>query len=100
MSRLGERRYEAHSGLRVRDIEDGALVFHPVSWDVHLLNPVAMAVLESFIERASTSSELVTRLEEQLEGASADQVREWACQAVDELIVLGLIRADPADADR
>mgnify|MGYP002783608664 CR=1 FL=1 len=56
-----EDHYVARADLRWRELGDDLLVFHPVSWDVHLLNAAAGMVLEA-CSRAPQSSPSMAQL--------------------------------------
>jgi PqqD family protein of HPr-rel-A system len=50
------------SGIRIRRFGDEALVFNPLSWETHLLNGVAMRVLDALAEGPRADTELVAEL--------------------------------------
>jgi PqqD family protein of HPr-rel-A system len=50
------------SGIRIRRFGDEALVFNPLSWETHLLNGVAMRVLDALAAGPKGETELVAEL--------------------------------------
>lgn len=86
-------RYSVVDGLRVRYFDDEAVVFDPLSWDAHLLNPAAMAVLEFLLEAPRPGSDIASLLEEALRPGEQAQADVHARRLIDHLLVLGLIRA-------
>jgi len=91
-------RYAAVADLRIREFEDAALVFQPLSWDAHLLNPAAMAVLELCMEGAPTQLDVEQFLADALEAGSRHGAAEHAALLLDELTRLGVIKPLSADA--
>jgi len=80
----------------VARLEDGALVFNALTWETHLLNLEAMAVLEILEEAAKAERELVDAL---LEGQAVDSASRanYAAQvrsALIDLESLGLVAPD------
>ena len=78
--------------LRSAELDDGSAVFNPISWDTHLLNGAATAVLQFIDEAPRTESEIVLLLEELLESGSRPQAASHTTSVLDELQRLGLIR--------
>lgn len=82
--------------LRSAELLDGLAVFNPTSWDTHLLNGAAAAVLQ-FIEQAPrTESEVTLLLEDLLEDQSRPQAADHSTAVLAELLRLRLIRSSPA----
>jgi len=93
----------AVDGLRIRHFDDATVVFHPLSWDAHLLNPAAFAVLELLLQAPHSESEIIEFLEDALRDEDRPQAVAHSEKLISELRSLGLIRqtADSAiDANR
>lgn len=78
--------------LRFRTFDDEAVVFDPVSWDAHLLNPAALAVLELFLEAPRSTEDIVSFLADALEAVEQTDAPAHAERLIRELQYLGLIR--------
>lgn len=89
---LGDRRYRAADGVRILDFADEFVVFNPLSWDAHLLNAAAAAVLDLLAEAPHTEGGVAAFLREMLLDGERDAAPEHARQLLDELIRLGLVR--------
>jgi PqqD family protein of HPr-rel-A system len=89
-----EVRYAAVAGLTVRHLDDEAVVFDPLSWDAHVLNPAALAVLELLQARAQSETEIVSFLSDVLRVEDRPQAASHARRLIGELTSLGLIRPD------
>jgi PqqD family protein of HPr-rel-A system len=85
-------RYAAASGLRTLDFGDECIVFNPLSWDAHLLNAAAAAILEVLAERPQDLHEVESLLGELLTESERSQAGVHARRALDELAQLGLVR--------
>ena len=85
-------RFIAIDHLRVLEFEDEAVVFNPLSWDAHLLNPAAIAVLELLLEAPRSESEIVAFLREALQPEEQPQASAYAQRLISELQTLGLVR--------
>jgi PqqD family protein of HPr-rel-A system len=90
---LSDRRYRAAAGIRVLDFTDEFVVFNPLSWDAHLLNAAAAAVLELLAEAPRTEEEVAAFLREALLDAERAAAAEHALRLLQELTRLGLVRA-------
>jgi PqqD family protein of HPr-rel-A system len=93
-STLLEVRFAAVAGLRVRHLDNEAIVFDPLSWDAHVLNPAALAVLELIQERARSGAEIVSFLCDVLRADEQPRASFHARRLLEELRSLGLIRSD------
>jgi PqqD family protein of HPr-rel-A system len=85
-------RFVVTEGLRIRSLDDEAVVFDPLSWDVHLLNPAALAVLELLRESASSERDVTAFLAGALEAREQPDAPSHAQRVLSELRTLGLIR--------
>jgi PqqD family protein of HPr-rel-A system len=85
-------KFAAADGLRVRELDDDAVVFEPVSWEAHLLNPAARAVLELLREAARTESEVAAFLRDALQPHERAEAPAHAQRLLGELQSLGLVR--------
>lgn len=87
-----EARFVAVDDLRAREFGDEAVVFDPLSWDAHLLNPAAFAVLELLLEAPRSENEVVAFLAEALHPNEQPQAPSHAHRLIDGLQSLGLVR--------
>ena len=87
-----EVRYAATQGLRIREFEDDGVVFEPVSWEAHLLNPAALAVLELLLEAPRSKSEVAVFLNDALSPDERSRADEHAHRLLAELRSLGLVK--------
>jgi PqqD family protein of HPr-rel-A system len=85
-------RFAAVTDLRLRLFDDEAVVFDPLSWDAHLLNPAAFAVLELLLEVPRSEAEVTAFLTEALQAEEHSQVPAHARRLIGELQSLGLVR--------
>jgi PqqD family protein of HPr-rel-A system len=96
-------RYAAVEGIRAFDFGDESIVFNPLSWDAHLLNAAAAAVLDLLAGGARTAGEVEDYLRDLLVDTERAEAASHARRLLDELAQLGLVRpraADAATADR
>jgi len=84
-------RFTVAEGLRIRSFDDEAVVFDPLSWDAHLLNPAALAVLELLLESSGSEREVAAFLAEALEPGEQSDAAGHAQRVLAELRALGLI---------
>ena len=84
-------RFAAVTDLRVRLFDDEAVVFDPLSWDAHLLNPAAFAVLELLLEAPRSEDEVTAFLAKALQAEEHSQVPAHARRLIGELQSLGLV---------
>lgn len=82
----------AVDGLLIRHFVDATVVFDPLSWDAHLLNPSAHAVLELLLEAPRSEDEIIEFLEEVLRVEDQPQAAAHGQRLIGELRSLGLIR--------
>jgi PqqD family protein of HPr-rel-A system len=93
-------RFAAVDHLRVHTFEDEAVVFDPLSWDAHLLNPAAIAVLDLLIEAPRAEDEIAAFLREALQPEEQPQASSHAQRLITELQALGLVRlSEPAASE-
>jgi PqqD family protein of HPr-rel-A system len=84
-------RFAATAGLRVHDFGDLCAVFDPLSWDAHLLNPAAIAVIDRLAEHPHTVLEVEAFLAEALRPQERGLAHDHAQGLLAELSSLGLI---------
>ena len=84
-------RFAAVDDLRVRAFDDEAVVFDPLSWDAHLLNPAALAVLDLFLSTPRSEVEVAAFLADALQHAEQAEAPAHAQRLIRELQSLGLI---------
>ena len=75
--------------------EDEYVVFNPLSWEVHILNPAASAVYDLLAEAPRSASEIASLLSELLVEDERSQAAAHATRIIGELAGLGLV----ADCD-
>jgi PqqD family protein of HPr-rel-A system len=85
-------KFAAAAGLRVREFDDDAVVFEPMSWEAHLLNPAARAVLTLLLERPRTEDEVAAFLADALQPAERAEAAAHAHRLLDELQSLGVVQ--------
>jgi PqqD family protein of HPr-rel-A system len=85
-------RLTAVDGLLIRHFDDEAVVFDPLSWDAHLLNPAAIAVLELLIDAPCSETEIAELLRNALLDEERPHAVAHAHRLIGELRSLGLIR--------
>jgi len=91
-------RFAAIDHVRVLEFEDEAVVFNPLSWDAHLLNPAAIAVLELLLEAPRSEDEIAAFLTEALQPDEQSQASAYAQRLINELQTLGLVRLGESTA--
>jgi PqqD family protein of HPr-rel-A system len=77
---------------------DGAVVFNPLTWETHLLNPAAMQILDLLRTAPRGTDALADELAAG-HAVDADERAAFAAQvgaALAEMAVLGLVRSDAA----
>jgi PqqD family protein of HPr-rel-A system len=84
-------RFALANGLRYRFLEDEAVVFDPVSWDAHLLNPAAIAVLQLLHESPKGEGAIIAFLAEAMRPEEQAQAPTHARRLISQLQSLGLI---------
>jgi PqqD family protein of HPr-rel-A system len=85
-------RFAAVDGLRLCVLDDDVVVFDPLSWDAHLLNPAARAVLDLLLEAPQSEAEVEAFLLEALQPGEQTKAMTHARKLVGELQALGLVR--------
>ena len=80
------------------DFGDEWVIFNPLSWDAHVLNPAAALVLDQLSVEAHTEAEIADCLRDVLIDAELEEAPAHARRLIDELVQLGLVRQVPADA--
>jgi PqqD family protein of HPr-rel-A system len=85
-------RITAVDGLLIRHFDDEAVVFDPVSWDAHLLNPAAIAVLELLLDAPRSENEVIEFFADALRFEEQPHAVAHAHRLIGELRSLGLIR--------
>lgn len=96
VGRAGDQtRFAATPGLKLRVLGDDVVVFHPVSWDAHILNQAASITLEACLGSAVSVDQVATELVEYLDEGSRPDASEHAARILGELEHLGLIAVVP-----
>jgi PqqD family protein of HPr-rel-A system len=85
-------RFAAVEGLQTRHFDDEAVVFDPLSWDAHLLNPAAIAVLELLQLSPRTEADVIAFLAEALQANDQPHAAAHGTRLLHDLQSLGLIR--------
>lgn len=84
-------RFVAADGIRVLNFEDESIVFNPTSWDAHLLNAAAAAVLESLADGPRSVGDVEALLSEALSKEEQIDASEHARRLLHEFEQLGLV---------
>ena len=79
--------------------DDELVVFNPLSWDVHVLNPAAAVVYEFLLEAPASRSEIESLLGELLVENERGAAAEHAGTVIGDLKSLGLLADDEPGAD-
>ena len=87
----------APAASRLESVGRDLVVFDEVSWDTHLLNEAAAALLLSMSESPRTLDELTALLEDALVEAERSRARAYAAETVEQLRSLGLVVADATE---
>jgi PqqD family protein of HPr-rel-A system len=85
-------RFVAAKGLRVLNFEDESVVFNPTSWDAHLLNASAAAVLDLLAQGPRSVADVEVLLTEALLEAEQSDATGHAQRLLHEFEQLGLVR--------
>lgn len=85
-------RFVAADDIRILQFGDEAVVFNPMSWDAHLLNAAAVAVLDLLAEGPRCIDDVVVFLRETLREAEQSDASEHARKLLHEFELLGLVR--------
>ena len=85
-------RLTAVDDLRIKHFDDEAVVLDPLSWDAHLLNPAAIAVLELLLEAPRSEDDIAGFLDKALQPEERPHAKAHAHRLVGELQSLGLVR--------
>ena len=93
------RRYALTPDVRLRKLDDDAIVFNPFSWETHLLNPAASLVLEFSASGDCTEAAVVDILTEVLDNNERPHAGQQARQLLDELVSLRLLVETTARPD-
>jgi PqqD family protein of HPr-rel-A system len=86
-------RFAATDGIRVLNFEDESIVFNPTSWDAHLLNAAAAAVLESLAQGPRSVRDIEVLLREALRETEQADASEHAQRLLREFEQLGLVHS-------
>lgn len=78
--------------------DDGALVFNPLTWETHLVNPAAMQILDALRAAPRDTAALADAL---IDGRELDDAKRatygaQVAAALAEMAVLGLVHVDDA----
>lgn len=87
----GAARFAVSPDVRVVWFEDEAVVFCPFSWETHLLNATAAAVLEFGSDTPFSEEEMGNALAEGLADAERGNALAFARAAIRELLELRLL---------
>jgi PqqD family protein of HPr-rel-A system len=75
----------------VLNFEDASIVFNPISWDAHLLNAAAAAVLALLVRSPRSAHDVEVLLSEALCEAERADASEHARRLLHEFEQLGLV---------
>ena len=91
-SKLSDVRFSATEGLLLRHFEDEVVVFQPLSWDVHVLNPAATAILSLLMESPHSEEEIADFLSDALEPEQRRLAAEHSRRILGDLCSLGVVQ--------
>jgi PqqD family protein of HPr-rel-A system len=83
----------ARADTRIDMLGDDAVVFNPSSWETHLLNPAAAAILLAIARAPKTDAELADLLGRLLRDGDRSAAQHHAQATVGQLGSLGLVVA-------
>jgi PqqD family protein of HPr-rel-A system len=83
-------RFVATEGIRVLRFEDESVVFNPISWDAHVLNTAAVAVLDELTQGPRFIGEVELFLSDVLFEAERTEAAAHAQRLLHEFEELGL----------
>ena len=94
--------FELSPGCRYFVFDDEAVVFNPVTWETHVLNPSATLVVDRLLSGAVTHAEIESLLAEVLDENERALATDHAQRLLSDLRSMRLIveRCIPADANR
>ena len=78
-------------GIRIHRFDDEALVFNPLTWETHLLNGVAMSVLDALASGPRTEAQLLDGVWGGDGDVEPGSGRDAAVRFLHELDSLGLV---------
>lgn len=84
-------RWCAVEGLRWHALDDEFVVFNPLTWDAHLLNASAAALLQHLSQRAAAQEEVSALMQELLAEDAAARAVELTATLLGDLQQLGLV---------
>ncbi len=90
-------RFAAVPGIRSFDFGDEWVVFNPLSWDAHLLNPAAAVVLELLDGEPQDAAGIAATLRDVLVESEQAAAHGHAQQLIGDLLGLGLVHAVNGD---
>jgi PqqD family protein of HPr-rel-A system len=91
-------RFVATEGIRILMFEDESVVFNPTSWDAHLLNAAAVAVLDELGQAPRSVAEVELLLRESLLETERADASSHAHRLLHEFEELGLAHRLTEDA--
>jgi PqqD family protein of HPr-rel-A system len=99
MQRLQRFRLRGSGALKLFTFDDEVAAFNPVTWETHLLDASAAAVLEA-LARAPATVERIAPLVSGSRAAEGADAAQLTRALLDQLEAAGLIEAEPVDATR
>lgn len=82
--------FVASAGLRILDLGDETVVFDGLSWDAHLLNGAASAVLDLLLQAPRSEHDIADFLRDALRPSDQPEAAGHAQRLLAELVSLGL----------
>ena len=74
--------------------DDELVVFNPMSWEIHVLNPAASLVFEFIAEAPREPAQIVALMHDVLVDAERDCAARHAATVIEDLRNLGLLTED------
>lgn len=90
----GGTRFAAVDAMLRIEFDDELLLFNPLSWETHVLNPAAAVVLDLLVQAPRSAREVAAFLAELLCEADRERADEHAATLLRDLAALSLIRAE------
>jgi PqqD family protein of HPr-rel-A system len=90
-------RYAVVEGIRAFDFDHESIVFNPLSWDAHLLNAAATAVLDLLASGPQSAAAVEEFLGDLLVDSEKGEAAAHSQRLLNELSHLGLIQVFGSD---
>jgi PqqD family protein of HPr-rel-A system len=89
-------RFRIGDAVRVHHFGDESVVFNPLTWETHVLNPAASLAVRRLQQDACGIRELSALLEAELEESERASAQQHAASLIDTLRAMHLLSVEPA----